>query len=395
MMWFWITGVVLALLATLYAVGPLLRPARAEAASDDLAFYKAQLAELERDLDRGLVPPAEADGARAEIGRRILEAARHSTQATDRRPSQRIALVTGAVVLAIAGLAYSALGTPTLPDQPLAARHAQAADQRASRPDQAALMAMAPTPPPVEAPADYLEAVEQLRTIMTTRTDDIQGWTLLARQEAALRNFGAALEAQRQVVALKAGDATLQDRHFLLDLLASAANGWVSPEAETLARALLDADPDDPVGRYYLGALYDQTGRSDLAFGLWRPLVEAGDGYHAALARRQISGAAARSGVDYDPPALRGPSLDDIENAEDMSREDRAAMIGSMVSSLTERLATQGGTVAEWAQLIRAYGVLGETQTAAEILAEARDVFGSDAGSLRVINQAAEAVGLP
>ena len=72
-------GLALALIGlTMLAVASLLVPlilrSRAGQARDayNLAVYRDQLAEIDRDVERGIVAPGEAEGARAEIGRRIL-----------------------------------------------------------------------------------------------------------------------------------------------------------------------------------------------------------------------------------------------------------------------------------------------------------------------------------
>ncbi|MFN4091004.1 MAG: c-type cytochrome biogenesis protein CcmI, partial [Alphaproteobacteria bacterium] len=44
-------------------------------ASSDLAVYRAQLAEVERDLAAGVLPPDQAAAARLEIQRRLIRAA--------------------------------------------------------------------------------------------------------------------------------------------------------------------------------------------------------------------------------------------------------------------------------------------------------------------------------
>jgi len=86
--------------------------------------------------------------------------------------------------------------------------------------------------------------------------------------------------------------------------------------------------------------------------------------------------------------------MDQIIAAEDMAPAARASMIEGMVSSLSNRLATQGGTAEEWAQLIVATSVLERTTEAREILVEARDVFGSSEESLALIEAAAARAGL-
>jgi cytochrome c-type biogenesis protein CcmH len=80
--------------------------------------------------------------------------------------------------------------------------------------------------------------------------------------------------------------------------------------------------------------------------------------------------------------------------AQDMAEEDRTAMIEGMVSGLAERLATEGGSVSEWARLISAYGVLGRQEDAKAVLTEGRDVFGASQGALQMLNEAAVQAGL-
>jgi cytochrome c-type biogenesis protein CcmH len=65
-----------------------------------------------------------------------------------------------------------------------------------------------------------------------------------------------------------------------------------------------------------------------------------------------------------------------------------------MVDGLSERLATQGGTAAEWAQLIGALGVLGETERAQAIFDEALSTFAGDEAALERIRAAAAQAGL-
>ena len=74
-----------------------------------------------------------------------------------------------------------------------------------------------------------------------------------------------------------------------------------------------------------------------------------------------------------------------------MTKEGRKKMIRGMVAGLGERLATNGGTMNEWARLIRALGVLGETARASEIWNEAKDVFSDNPKALNLLLEAAQA----
>ena len=394
---FWIICIVMALgLASLLAA-PLLRPAVARDDHPQVAIYKGQLEEVDRDITRGVLNADEAERARAEIARRLLAVSRtHQVTGTAPRSANiAVAGVVGVMLLGAGGYTYLQLGAPGDPDQPLAARLAEAEVMRDTRPDQAALEAAAPTLPPVDAPTDYLEQINQLRTMVPTRPDDLQGWTLLTFHETRLGNYGAAARAQARVVALKGGDVPMEDLEREIDLMVAAANGIVSPEAETVARAILTRDEANVAGRYYIGAIYDQTGRSDIALRFWRPIADSGDtSFHGELVRSQIAGAAARAGVEYELPDLRGPGAADIAAAEDMTEEDRTAMIGGMVAQLAGRLAAEGRPAADWARLISAYGVLGQTEEARTVYTEAQTAFAGDNIALQTIETAAQSAGV-
>src|SRR6516162_5653401 len=116
MLWFVLAG--MAAFAVLAALWPLLRGssgAEAGAAANEAAFYKAQLDEIRRDVERGLLPQGEAESARAEAGRRLIAAA--SAQSPASPPaSARNRLAAAALIAvglpAIAFPLYALLGRP-------------------------------------------------------------------------------------------------------------------------------------------------------------------------------------------------------------------------------------------------------------------------------------------
>ena len=89
-----------------------------------------------------------------------------------------------------------------------------------------------------------------------------------------------------------------------------------------------------------------------------------------------------------------GPSAKDIEAASEMSTEERDQMIRSMVQGLSERLATEGGSASEWARLIGALGVLGDTEQARNIWTEAQGIFAADQQAMEMLRQAAQSAGV-
>lgn len=413
-MGFWIIAGALAagvaaLLALAMVRGRSPDGASSEAASD-MQVYRDQLQEVDRDLARGVLSEEEAGQVRIEISRRLLAADRHAqAEQNDLSASPgggRVAIgaLAGVVILGALGL-YQQLGAPGYPDLPLAARLTNAEEARENRPTQAtaeAEVARLGRPAPA-ADARHVELVEQLRAAMADRPDDIEGHTLLARNEASIGNFAAAHAAQARLIDLKAQDATAGDYADLADYLILAAGGFVSPEAERALLETLRRDPTHEPALYYTGLLYAQTGRPDRAFEIWRALLDAStprDPWYLPI-RAQIEGLAELAGVRYAPPAppparddLRGPSDADIAAAEDMTPEDRVAMIEGMVASLSDRLANDGGTAEEWAQLITALGVLGRTDEARAIADEAMIAFAAEPAALPLIEDARRRAGL-
>ncbi len=156
------------------------------------------------------------------------------------------ALVGGSLYL------YRDLGAPGYGDLALNTRIEMAETARETRPDQADCRGQ----PARWQPATGIERglhplIEQLRTTVAQRPDDLQGQMLLARNEAAIGNFIAAHTAQREVLRIKGDAATASDYADLGDMLILAAGGYVSPEAEAALARALQMDPNNGPARYY------------------------------------------------------------------------------------------------------------------------------------------------
>ncbi|MFA8443776.1 c-type cytochrome biogenesis protein CcmI [Yoonia sp.] len=394
---FWMVCAVLTLAVTALMIIPLLRPKEIGDDNPDIAIYRAQLAEIDRDLERQLLAPDEAERARTEVARRLL-AANNAPKAPEgaATPTRWLSAAVTVVMLGSGFGIYQMLGAPGYPDLPLQARLAASEEMRANRPSQEALEAAAPTPPPVEVPDEYREAIEQLRIIAPSRPDDLEAWSRLAFHEVELRNYAGAAAAQARVIAIQGEEVEIVELQRLMDLMVIAAGGLVSPEAERVIGNVLERDPGNIAARYYLGALYNQTDRPDLALRIWREIIETGDpsNFHIASARSQVSDAAFRAGVEYAVPETRGPTFEQMDAASDMTAEERQEMIGGMVSGLASRLATEGGPAQDWARLIRAYGVLGDQEAARTVWTEAQQVFVSSMRGMEILTNAARDAGV-
>lgn len=402
-MTFWIIAFLIAgTTAALMLVALRTRGDLQSGATSDLKVYRDQLDEVERDLARGVLTAEEAETVRTEVSRRLLEADKRAATAASATSgnASAAAILIGAVMLGGGYWLYTTIGAPGYPDLPMSTRLADISEAATSRMGQAeaeALAAATQLPPP-EPDARFLELMDNLRSVLEERPDDLRGLALLAENEARLGNFEAAQEAQNRIIELKGADLQPIDLIASIDMMVFAANGYVSPQAEERIRQLLALAPDNGAAQYYTGLTLAQNGRPDQAFPIWRRLLEQGpqNAPWVPIIRQELEGIAAAAGVNYQPPggSLRGPDAAAMAAADDMSDDDRQAMIEGMVEGLAARLATDGGTAEEWAQLITALGVLGDTNRASAIVAEAREVFATSAEALDLINGAAARAGV-
>jgi cytochrome c-type biogenesis protein CcmH len=361
-MMFWIlAGLLSAIVMALFA-WPLIRPRRLTAgAGRDLAVYRDQLGELDREVARGLVPEAEAAAARLEIQRRLLAAAQsHSPKPEPRNGGQKrrpAALALLLFLLPAAAVAiYLDLGTPGLPSLPFAS-------------------------PPPAAPADQelAKLVAALDAKMQSDPSDPKGWFLLAGVEAKLGRFKESAEAYAQAISRgqakgQAPDARTQSLYG--EALTAAADGQVTPEAKAAFAAALALDAKEPRARFYTALADAQAGHLDGALTQWVALEADSppDAPWRDMLTGQIEAAAKQLGRDpatlpgrNPAPAASGstgPTPEDVANAANMTAEQRAAFIDSMVSDLASRLRAQPGDVDGWLKLANAYDQLGRADDA-------------------------------
>jgi cytochrome c-type biogenesis protein CcmH len=368
----WLVFTILALLAAAALLIPFLRapapPARR--ADYDVEIYRDQLAEIERDVARGLIGEAEAKAARTEIARRALaadaERSGPDVAATGERRIPRAILGLAVVVPMGALLIYLDVGSPGLPGQPLAERHAVAPDNNAKQ-DEA--------------------LVAQLAERMKERPDDLQGWLLLARSYGTLGRYDDAVTAWRNVRRL----APEAPEHIgpLAEALVQAAGGSVTPEALALFQAAAKADETDARPRFYLGLARAQAGDSRGALQAWIDLVTISprDAPWLPTVRGQIQRIAAQAGIDpvtiqpsAEASALAartaggpppGPTADMIAR---LPPGEQQQMIRGMVDSLAARLEAEPNDVEGWRRLGRARKVLGENDKAIEAYAKAAEL---------------------
>ncbi|MGF1592524.1 MAG: c-type cytochrome biogenesis protein CcmI [Kiloniellaceae bacterium] len=359
-MMFWALAAVMAALLVLALLWPLLRRhGTAPAAADyDRAVYRDQLAELEQDLRRGLIGAAEAEAARREIERRLLQ-----TQASDGRHSasgaagwpRRLALALVVALPPAAGVAlYLQLGTPDLPGLPLAERDPGG-------------------------PAEMALLAGRLEARIAENPRDIEATLILAQLYERGGRYAEAAGLYRAAIDQIAsqGEVPAILHAALGETLVAAADGRVEREARLAFAAAIEADPGNSRARYYAGLAMAQDGRLADAIDVWRSLAEDSppDSPWIGVLREQIARAARELGIEPPPdlpaPPPRGPSAAEVEAAEAMTPEERQAFVGAMVERLAARLQDEPADPDGWLRLARAYAVLGDADKAREALAAA------------------------
>jgi len=267
-------------LAMALLAGPLIWRRRAAASRDayNLAVYRDQLAEIERDVARGVLEPGDAEAAKTEIGRRILVLS--SAEGRAAATHSPLAFAIAAIVLVpFAALAlYWDLGSPGLPDEP----H----DVVAASPH-----------------LDIDAALKQLEAHLAAHPDDLKGWLLLGRTELDLGRYIDAAEAYRHAAELSGQRPVIVGDWAEAQVM--AAGGTVNPEAVAAFKTALTDPEAAPRSRFYLALADFQAGDTKKALQEWVDLeaTSPDDAAWLPMLRKRIAEAAKSLGVD--PASLK------------------------------------------------------------------------------------------
>src|SRR5215470_9361188 len=321
----WFALALMTAAAVLAVLWPLSRRGRELRSGSDVAVYRDQLEEIERDRAAGLIADNEAAGAKVEVSRRLLAAAdapaapaSNTAAATRRRRAVAVAALV-ALPLGAVGI-YLALGSPLLPDQPLTARLAEARANQSME-----------------------SLIAQVEAYLTQRPDDGRGWEVIAPVYLRLGRFDDAVKARRNALRLNGDNA--EREAALGEALVFGANGVVTAEAKSAFEKAVALDATHVQARYFLGLAAEQDGDRTRAAATWRTLIETAqpgapwvDFVRGALARVEGAGGASAGAAVAGGGAGSGPSEEQVAASSELSPEQRKLMIQSMVDRLAERL---------------------------------------------------------
>ncbi len=368
--------------AIVVAIRPLTRRAPAPASGADLAVYRDQLAEIDRDFARGAIASAEAEAARVEISRRLIAAAgRAEQEAAAPHPDagasarfRRVASAAALIALPVGAVAfYLALGSPELPGQPLADRFARGGDVAES-----------------DGLATLSALVARAEAHLALNPNDGRGWEVLAPVYMRLERFDDAANARRN--AIRSLGETPDRFAALGEALAASAGGVVTPDAKANFERALELDGGNVTAALYLGLAAKQAGQREEARRIWESMIAlAPEGAEwVPFVRQAIAALGEPVAGAASPPA-------DAAQASNSSSEltaEQREMARGMVERLAARLAENGSDVEAWLRLVRSYLALGQTDKARAAATDARRALADDADKLRRLDSGVKALGV-
>jgi cytochrome c-type biogenesis protein CcmH len=339
-----------------------------------VAVYRHQLAEIEAERSRGLIGAAEADSARLEISRRLLEAAASDRPRRPRvghgaLPVRRLALAVAAGVPALVLAVYLTYGAPDLPGFP---HTTHVAGPLAGLP--------------------ITDLIAKVEARLRQSPEDGEGWDVIAPVYYRLGRFADAAHAYARAAALK-GENVKRLAGFAESAI-RAGDGIVSEEARMASEKILNLEPGRADARFWLALAKEQDGDRAGAIAEFKSLLQdlpPTAPWREALEAHIEEASGRRAGAEASP---RGPSAADISAAQQLSPDERAKMITAMVDGLAQRLKADGKDLSGWLRLLNAYVVLGRKADADAALADARRNFAGDDKALAALRELAQSLGL-
>ena len=224
---------------------------KADRKAANLAIFRDQLAELEREKADGTLADTDFDQARNELQRRLLEevepTADDAANPGAGAPSRKLAVAILFLLPVAALLGYGMLGNP-----------------RALDPAQTAA--------PQAMSADKInEMVAALAEKMKANPDDLQGWLMLARSYKTMGRYGEAVEAYSKAEKLIDEDPNLLASYAETIAMANG-NGLQGKPAELVKKAL-KLDPKHGHSLFLAGAAAMEAGDAKAGIAYWEALL--------------------------------------------------------------------------------------------------------------------------
>jgi cytochrome c-type biogenesis protein CcmH len=223
---------------------------------DNKTLYQQHLAEIELDMQNGLLEGNEAKKIKQELQLTLLNEV-ESIQKPKLKNTSSASTITAMILLTLIPVfvisLYSHLGQPQLIKQAelLAEfRHAETQEEKL---------------------ASVEKMLEQLEQRLINHPDDIDGWLMLTNSYTAIERYPDALKAVNNLYRLRGDDPTVMLRYA--DILAMNNDGIYAGRPTDLINDALKIDPENPNGLWFAGLAANERGDINEAIQHWQKLV--------------------------------------------------------------------------------------------------------------------------
>jgi cytochrome c-type biogenesis protein CcmH len=249
-MLFWTLLALMTAAAVLAVLWPLSREVRVVAETPSVSVYRDQLAEIDKDRARGVLPASEAAAAKLEVSRRLLNAASTRGEKPDAsRTRRRLASIFALIGIPALSLSlYLYYGAPEFPDAPFAERIALPVEQQ-----------------------DIGMLIGRFEERLQQNPENGQGWELIAPIYLRAGRTGDAIAAQENAIRLLGSTA---GREITLGEILRASHGRITPEAKAAFERALALDGKSSAALFYLGLAAEQEGNVSAARKFWKQIVD-------------------------------------------------------------------------------------------------------------------------
>ena len=270
---FAIFATLLVIVAAAFILPPLwlgLRPSagKADRKQANLAIFRDQLTELERERSEGSLAESDFEQAKRELQRRLLEEVEPDAGAMTpgtHGPSRKLAVAILVLMPVLAVLGYGMLGNPNALDPTRIAA------------------------PPQMTQEQINDMVAKLAARMEANPDNMQGWLMLARSYKTMGRYAEAAEAYGKAEKVINDDPELLASYA--ETIAMATGNGLTGKPSQLVERALKIDPQHPHSLFLAGAAAMEAGDNKKGIAYWEallPQVEPGSEIDQML----------RSGID-------------------------------------------------------------------------------------------------
>ncbi|MCU7803227.1 MAG: c-type cytochrome biogenesis protein CcmI [Candidatus Thiodiazotropha sp. (ex Lucinoma borealis)] len=260
---FWIIIAGLIVLAMAFVALPLLRKHVETGVTTNelnLSVFKQQLAELDSDLEAGILEQNRYDAARKDLEKELLTDISSEQKTTETAVSGRNMALSALLIPLVAFFLYQTIGSPEIIQR--------LAEQPSGMPTKASPTQSQPgntqNLPPME------ELVKRLAAKLQEQPENQEGWVMLGRSYMAMNNPSAAINAYQRAIQLNDQNVALLLAYS--EAIASTNGNDFSGRAAPMIDKAYQLEPNNPNVLWISGILAYQRSEFKSAIERWEAL---------------------------------------------------------------------------------------------------------------------------